>query len=892
MTRTGTLLLVTLALAAPVAAEELTLKDGRKVQVADPQRSEGKVVDGATQGATFSVAEDQVVSPNLWSLPARLKLKDGRTFVVTAITRADGRVRFQVVAGGAKRQVPEAQVAWPPLQGMPAAVLVLADGRSIPVAEVARRDGRVVFTVAGTGEKRGVPEAQVSAASLASLGAAPTATAEARPAAPAPAPPAAPAQPATPAFEEPPPLPRFPLTLKLADGRQVQVDELTRKDDRVRFREVSTGARRQVPADRVVSPALASIPVMLTLADGREIAVTGLHRVDDKVRFREVTSGQRRQVPVAQVLSPAPTTIVALGAAPPPPPVEPTTPTPTAPVAPPAVTPPAPAGPAVADYEVIPDRWGILDALMAPLPETMLDTWRVDRGRGADPYNQNTLKGDRPIAGSSVFLVFTGILEVPSEARRLPLPSGVSAENPNNLEFFGNGNMLFTTPRGLFSLELFKGQTAFRPKTWALKVTAALNDNYLKAKERNVVNIDPREGITRNRQDFSLEDAFGELKLADLSPNYDTVSVRAGIQPFVSDFRGFIFSDSNLGARLFGNIANNRWQYNLAYFDLLEKETNSELNTFDKREQKVFIANVFRQDTFKKGYTTSFSYHRSQDEASKEFHFDENDFLVRPARIGSPHLHDIRSNYAGWTGDGHLGRYNIDHAVYYAFGTDDDNPLGDRERGLNEQKIQAAMGAVELSIDKDWARLKASVFFATGDDDISDGKAKGFDTIYDLTNFAGGPFSFWNRSGIPLTQTAVLLKTGGSLLPSLRSNKFEGQANFVNPGILLGNLSVDLDLTPKLKGVINANYLRFHKTGALQDLLFQPNIRKNIGIDLGAGVLWRPLLNENVVIQAGFTTLLPGAGFDDLFSSPCSQPSCGAKAQTLYNGFLLLKFTY
>ena len=189
------------------------------------------------------------------------------------------------------------------------------------------------------------------------------------------------------------------------------------------------------------------------------------------------------------------------------------------------------------------------------------------------------------------------------------------------------------------------------------------------------------------------------------------------------------------------------------------------------------------------------------------------------------------------------------------------------------------MGALEASIDKDWARFKASAFFASGDDDIDDGKAKGFDTIYDFTNFAGGPFSFWNRSGIPLTQTAVFLKAPGSLLPSLRSNKFEGQANFVNPGLLLLNAAVDLELTPKLKAVLNANYLRFHKTGALESLLFQPGIRKTIGIDLGAGVLYRPLLNENVVIQAGLTALLPGAGFDDLFSSPCSQPALRRRQQ-------------
>jgi hypothetical protein len=114
----------------------------------------------------------------------------------------------------------------------------------------------------------------------------------------------------------------------------------------------------------------------------------------------------------------------------------------------------------------------------------------------------------------------------------------------------------------------------------------------------------------------------------------------------------------------------------------------------------------------------------------------------------------------------------------------------------------------------------------------------------------------------------------------------------VNPGLLLLNAGVDVEVTPKLKAIVNGNYLRFHRTGALEQLLFQPGIRKTIGIDVGLGVLYRPLLNENVVITAGVTGLLPGAAFDDLFSSPCSAPACGASARTLYNGFVSLKVTY
>src|SRR5205085_1425240 len=83
---------------------------------------------------------------------------------------------------------------------------------------------------------------------------------------------------------------------------------------------------------------------------------------------------------------------------------------------------------------------------------------------------------------------------------------------------------------------------------------------------QGIINIDPRRGTSRTDWHFSLEDAFAEVKLEDVNSNYDAVSLRVGIQPFVSDFRGFIFTDNNLGARLFGAFRNNRYQFNLAYF--------------------------------------------------------------------------------------------------------------------------------------------------------------------------------------------------------------------------------------------------------------------------------------------------------------------------------------
>ena len=672
--------------------------------------------------------------------------------------------------------------------------------------------------------------------------------------------------------------------LVLKDGRRIPVTRIARKDGQVVF-QTTRGEVFSVPEDQVVSPPVASLPLyegqVLVLKDGRKIPVTRLARRGGLVLFTTARN-EAFSVPEDQVISPALETIPSLDE-----PAEPTEPAPTeapepetpaaepeAPAAPSA--PPEPETPGEPEYAPLPDRWSI------ELPEDP----RIVRGRTIDPYNQNVLKGDKPVIGDSVFLVLTGILDSgTTELRRVPVGSGVTTANPDSLEFFGDGRQLFTTPRATVSAELFHGQTAFKPKTWALKATGVFNLNYLRVEERNIVNIDPREGETRRRDHVSLEEAFGEVLLATVSPYYDFVSLRAGIQPFVSDFRGLVFNDFNLGARLFGNFSDNRWQYNLAYFDLLEKETNSELNTFEKREQKVVIANVFKQDFLTLGYQASLSYHWSKDEPT--VHYDHNDFLVRPARIGSVRPHEVKSQYVGWAGDGHAGRLNLSHALYYAFGTDDDHPIEDREIDIG-----AWMAAAELSIDKDWARFRLSGFFASGDDDPRDGKGTGFDAIYDNSNFAGGAFSFWSRSGIPLTQTGVLLKSPLSLLPTLRSNKFEGQANFVNPGILIANAGVDLELTPKLKAILNANYLRFHRTGSLQLLLFQPGIRKDVGLDLGAGVLYRPLLNENVVITAGVTGLVPGGGFDDIYSSICGVPGCGAEGRNLWNTFVQLKLTY
>ena len=560
---------------------------------------------------------------------------------------------------------------------------------------------------------------------------------------------------------------------------------------------------------------------------------------------------------------------------------------------------PPPTGPAPAPQRrETPDRWRIT------FPEYDRYGDRGARGRDIpfkrgrwwDPYNQNVLKGDYPIKGDKLFMILTAVSSTSVEQRRAPTPSDVSTVDPLSGEFFGRPEQFAASETLQFSFELFHGDTTFKPRDWAIKFSPTFSvPNYLNARENGVVNIDVRRGTNRTDWHASLEEAFGEVKLADINANYDFVSVRAGIQPFVSDFRGFIFSDNNLGARVFGAFDNNRFQFNGAYFSMLEKDTNSGLNRFDTRHQNVYIANIFRQDFIRKGYTIQGSFHYNDDRRSVEF--DRNGFLVRPALIGDVRPHAIEVGYLGLSGDGHLGRVNLSHSYYFAFGHDERNQIAGRR-----VQVRSNMAAAELSVDKDYLRFKGSFFFAQGDGNPTDDRGTGFDAIFDDPSFVGGQFSFWVRNGIRLTQTGVGLVQPNSLLPSLRSSKTQGQANFVNPGIFIYNGGVDVELTQRIKAVVNINYLRFHRTEPLELILFQNRIRHDIGFDYSLGVAYRPFLINNFTLTFGANSLQTGRGFRDIFtdaSRNCPpgvedfcQPNVISPKKMLYSLFGQAKFVF
>jgi len=490
-----------------------------------------------------------------------------------------------------------------------------------------------------------------------------------------------------------------------------------------------------------------------------------------------------------------------------------------------------------------------------------LDDYPYALGNGFNPYTQNFLKEDFPIIGQHTFFDLKGISRTLTNFRQIPTPTTPfeSTPTPGQEPFFGNPNGFLFLQYYTLAFELNHGDKTFKPNDWRIKVAPVFNQNYLEVYENGITSPNVEKGRRRYRGFASLEEWFLEVKLADLSPDYDFMSVRGGSQPFTSDFRGLVFSDLNRAIRLFGTQFANRDQFNLIIFDQREKDTNSFLNSFDDRGQNILIANYYRQDFIWPGHTVQTSFHYDNDRAGLKY--DNNGFLVRPAPVGLAEPHEVNACYFGIANDGHINELNISSHFYYVIGRDSLNPLA-----LQPVDIGATLAAVELSYSPDWIRFRGSIFFASGDNNINDNKGGGFDGIIDNPQFAGGEFSFWVRQQIGLLGTN--LKNLLSIYPDLRpSNKFQSQANFVNPGLQLYNVGVDFELTQKTRLVTNCNFLFFDTTNVLESFVFQDNISRSIGTDLSVGVESRPLLNNNWIFRAGVSGLLVGQGFRQLYGN-------------------------
>ncbi len=517
-----------------------------------------------------------------------------------------------------------------------------------------------------------------------------------------------------------------------------------------------------------------------------------------------------------------------------------------------------------------------------PLGTMMPDRWRIVEMIGIesnlwDPYNgYNPLKGDYPVWGEDWFYNVIAISDTVVEPRNFPVPVGVATtRRPDSLDTIGTGNGSVFSQSLILEQVFYQGDTTFRPPDYEFRLTTVFNFNQVRFQERGLLNIDPTlesdGGRKRSDRFLGIQAAFVDKHLRNVSHRFDFDSLRVGIQPFSSDFRGFLFQDSQLGVRLFGNRDNNIFQYNLAWFRRLEKDTNSGLNDISQslRDDDVYTANLYWQDFPALGFVSQASVTFNRNREKGQIEYDQNGFITRPSSLFEERFsRDYDVTYLGYSGDGHFDRLNVTASAYYAIG----EQTSSRYRNEKDE-ITAFFVASEFSIDFDWFRPKLSVLWASGDDDPFDNVAKGFDAIFENPQFAGSDTSFFIRQTVPLIGGGgVALSGRNGILPSLRSSKEQGQSNFINPGLRLLGVGFDADILPELRVSMNLNQLWFDDTKVLESLRQQGPIDKNLGQDISASLIWRPYQSQNIVARLSAAVLAPGKGFDQLYGSEYKLP--------------------
>jgi len=434
-----------------------------------------------------------------------------------------------------------------------------------------------------------------------------------------------------------------------------------------------------------------------------------------------------------------------------------------------------------------------------------------------DPYNQNILKGDFPIDGKHLYFVFNGIQDANFITGRSFLGTTVQQNAAlNNFDFTLFDNV--TT-----SIEFFSGTTAVQePKRWDFVLTPVFNWN-----NANGDNNQPFVGF---------QNAFGAVKLADLSPFFDAATAQFGIFAIKNDFEGFIYNDQNRHGEVFATLNANETAMDVFYADRVLKDAVSGLNTGNRRNDEVGGLN-YQINDIRPGLDLNLEYTNNQDTQLGEI---KNKFNPNAA---------VSANYMGAAIQGVLGRFDISAGATYVTGRDGNNILT-HEPG----DIEAGMGFIKMDYPINFLKPHAAYLWASGNNDPTSGKETGYDSINDGTNFFGGQFSFFEGNNIAGTFDGknVFLVRANSVIPSLRNGN--QTSNFVNPGLIATNFGIDVQVHPKVVLTTNYNSFSFQSNTSsfgLIDAKLPALLNNHIADEFNFGFTIRPGLADDFQIQTG-----------------------------------------
>ena len=478
-----------------------------------------------------------------------------------------------------------------------------------------------------------------------------------------------------------------------------------------------------------------------------------------------------------------------------------------------------------------------------------------------DPYHQNVLKADYPLSGNW-FLELNALNTVVHKSRRnldfsnvfadqIPIARGGTCDpllSSCPLTFFAHNG--FFAENVIFGGELRLHDDTFVPSPFRFRINGVVDfkDNI------NAFN----DGSDANGHLF---DAFVDYRLADLGhKNFDLLFLRAGLQGFRSDFHGLVFNDVGLGGRLFGESKKNRLRYDVAYFKLFFKNGVSGFIDFSQPSRhQVAMARLAWDDFLLPGWNSEWTFHYNHD----------------PRTVAGGQRLDLNTFYGGATFNGHIGRWVFNPAFVAVAGHADH-----LEAGVPvSHSVGGWMGLIDLQYPLDFWKFRLGYLYASGDSNPADGKDRGFDAISDGVALFGGPLSYWVGENIKFGRGDFV--RGNSFLPSLRGAN--GAANYINPGVQVANAGGDFTLSPRVQMAVNVNYLRFAADGAYTNRVVI--LHRDAGLEGNVFVRFKPFLrelNENVVVDTGFSLLNPLAGLRDAFQSD----------RTVYSTFIALRLLY
>ena len=219
-------------------------------------------------------------------------------------------------------------------------------------------------------------------------------------------------------------------------------------------------------------------------------------------------------------------------------------------------------------------------------------------------------------------------------------------------------------------------------------------------------------------------------------------------------------------------------QFNAAYFRPLEKDTNSGLNRlFDTRGQHLGDRQLLPPGLPHAGLHAAAQRPLPARRRRRRTSTRTGSSCGRPSSAPRQ-MHTIDAVYLGWTGDGHIGPLNVTHAFYQV--ARPRQPQPDLGAGSRHQRADGRPRAV------DGLRLgPAEVHRSSGPPATtsrSTSRSRGFDSILDNPNFAGGGFSYWVRQGIGLPTTSLELNGRNSLAPGAAQQQDRGPAELRQPG--------------------------------------------------------------------------------------------------------------